>query len=88
MQRNTIMVLLTLSLFASNLNASPLFSSCLSDARKCTTHQSEKDVDTGGRPTPLEDPIRLKSVINNVGFEINGKNLLDLPKRVQINIPF
>ena len=47
-----------------------------------------KDVDTGGRPTPLDNPIRLKSVINNVGFEINGKNLLDLPKRVQTNIPF
>jgi replicative DNA helicase len=47
-----------------------------------------KDVDTGGRPTPIEDPITLRSVINNVGFEINGKNLLDLPKRVQTNLPF
>lgn len=47
-----------------------------------------KDVDTGGRPTPIDDPITFRSVVNNVGFEINGKNLLDLPKRVQTNIPF
>lgn len=47
-----------------------------------------KDVDTGGRPTSIDAPIRLKSVLNNVGFEINGKNLLDLPKRVQVNLPF
>jgi len=47
-----------------------------------------KDVDTGGRPTSIDAPIRLKSVINNVGFEINGKNLLDLPKRVQTDLPF
>ena len=47
-----------------------------------------KDVDTGGRPTSINDPIRLRSVINNVGFEINGKNLLDLPKRVQTDLPF
>jgi len=47
-----------------------------------------KDVDTGGRPTPIDEPIKMRSVRNNVGFEINGKNLLDLPKRVQVNIPF
>jgi len=47
-----------------------------------------KDVDTGGRPTSIDAPIVLRSVKNNVGFEINGKNLLDLPKRVQINMPF
>jgi len=47
-----------------------------------------KDVDTGGRPTPIDSPIRLKSVINNVGFEISGKNLLDLPKIVQTDLPF
>jgi hypothetical protein len=33
-----------------------------------------KDVDTGGRPTPKDDPIELRSVINNVGFEIDGEN--------------
>lgn len=47
-----------------------------------------KDVDTGGRPTSMDTPIKLKSVINNVGFEINGKNLLALPKRVQTDLPF
>ncbi len=47
-----------------------------------------KDVDTGGLPTSIDDPIILKSVKNNVGFEINGKNLLDLPKRVQTDLPF
>ena len=47
-----------------------------------------KDVDTGGRPTPIDEPIMLKSVRNNVGFEINGKNLLSLPKREQVDLPF
>tara|TARA_R100001443_G_scaffold67364_1_gene76162 strand:- start:3521 stop:4435 length:915 start_codon:yes stop_codon:yes gene_type:complete len=47
-----------------------------------------KDVDTGGRPTAMDTPIRIKSVKNNVGYEINQKNLLDLPKRVQKDIPF
>lgn len=47
-----------------------------------------KDVDTGGRPTSIDCPIKLKSVKNNVGFELNGKNLLDLPKRVQTDMPF
>jgi len=36
----------------------------------------------------IDEPITLRSVINNVGFEINGKNLLDLPKRVQTDLPF
>jgi glycogen debranching enzyme len=30
----------------------------------------------GGRPTPMDNPIKLKSIINNVGFEIDGVNLL------------
>jgi hypothetical protein len=40
-----------------------------------------KDIDTGGRPTPLEEPIYLKSIINNVGFEIGGKSLISKPNR-------
>lgn len=40
-----------------------------------------KDIDTGGRPTPLEEPIYLKSIINNVGFEIGGKSLISKPIR-------
>jgi hypothetical protein len=47
-----------------------------------------KDVDTGGRPTPIDRPIKIRSVKNNVGFQLNGKNLLDLPKRVQTDLPF
>lgn len=33
-----------------------------------------KDVDTGGRPTSIDDPIKLRSIVNNVGFEIDGVN--------------
>ena len=47
-----------------------------------------KDNDTGGRPTPIENPIILKSVKNNVGFEINGKKTLNLALIDQINAPF
>lgn len=36
-----------------------------------------KETETGGRPTPLDDPIRMKSIINNVGFEIDGQNILE-----------
>jgi len=35
-----------------------------------------KDIDTGGKPTPMDEPIRLRSVKNNVGYEIEGKNLV------------
>ena len=37
-----------------------------------------KEVESGGRPTPLDQPIRLKSMINNVGFEIEGRNILEM----------
>ena len=37
-----------------------------------------KDVDTGGRPSPIDNPLKFKSVKNNVGFEINGKNYVPL----------
>jgi len=40
-----------------------------------------KEIDSGGRPTPLESPIILKSIANNVGFSLNGKNLLHLIKK-------
>jgi len=45
--------------------------------RKC------KDIDTGGRPTPLEEPIYLKSMINNVGYQIGGQSLIPKPIRNQ-----
>lgn len=47
-----------------------------------------KDIDTGGRPTSLDNPIKLRSVRNNVGFEINGNSLIKVGKRQQGNIPF
>ena len=34
-----------------------------------------KDIDTGGKPTGLDNAIRIRSVKNNVGYEIDGKNL-------------
>jgi hypothetical protein len=47
-----------------------------------------KDIDTGGRPTPIDDPIMLKSLINNVGFEENGLTLIAKPDREQKKMPF
>ena len=47
-----------------------------------------KDTDTGARPTNLDNPIRLKSVLNNVGFEIDGINLIKPSKVTQQEVPF
>ena len=47
-----------------------------------------KDIDTGGRPTPLTEPIKLKSILNNVGFQINGSNIITPTLTEQINLPF
>ena len=47
-----------------------------------------KDNDTGGRPTPMEKPIMLKSIINNVGFLVNGKKTLNLTLPEQMTAPF
>jgi hypothetical protein len=38
--------------------------------------QKIKENETGGRPTPFEQPISLKMKINNVGFEFLGKDLM------------
>mgnify|MGYP003639111567 FL=1 len=46
-----------------------------------------KETDTGGRPTPMENPIRLRSIANNVGFQILGKNILKVPKLKQSELP-
>jgi len=35
-----------------------------------------KEIETGGRPTPMEMPIKMRSIINNVGFSIDGMNLI------------
>lgn len=47
-----------------------------------------KDIDSGGRPTSLDEPIRLKSLLNNVGFEVNHKSLIEVATKEQINLPF
>ena len=45
-----------------------------------------KDIDSGGKCTSLDEPIRLESVKNNVGFNIEGKNPIDYPKREQVKL--
>ena len=47
-----------------------------------------KNIDTGGRPTPLDNPIKLKSILNNVGFEVNHQNLIPPKKLQQKEMPF
>jgi len=37
-----------------------------------------KEMETGGRVTPLETPLVLQSVVGNVGFKMNGRNLLGI----------
>tara|TARA_B110000285_G_scaffold203670_1_gene239977 strand:+ start:13264 stop:14175 length:912 start_codon:yes stop_codon:yes gene_type:complete len=39
-----------------------------------------KENETGGRPTPFDEPIKLKMKVNNVGFEFMGKDLLTTKK--------
>lgn len=46
-----------------------------------------KEIETGGRPTPMNEPIQMKSTINNVGYTLNGENLLDIVK-TPVNFPF
>lgn len=47
-----------------------------------------KDIDTGGRPTSLDEPIKLKSVLNNVGFEVNHRSLIEQTTEKQTEVPF
>lgn len=46
-----------------------------------------KEIETGGKPTPLDRPIQIKALPNNVGFSINGIDLLDQVKSSD-NVPF
>jgi hypothetical protein len=47
-----------------------------------------KETDTGGRPTSMNEPIRMRSIPNNVGFEISGRSLLKVERLKQEDIPF
>jgi len=42
-----------------------------------------KEVETGGRPTAMDSPIRFKSMLNNVGFTVNGQSIINVPKTTQ-----
>jgi hypothetical protein len=47
-----------------------------------------KEVETGGRPTPIDDPVRFRSLPDNVGFEIHGENLISKKEKKQSDLPF
>jgi len=47
-----------------------------------------KDTDTGSRPTPIDDPIRMKSIINNVGFMIDNVNMIKDKPSEKKELPF
>lgn len=35
-----------------------------------------KEIETGGRPTPIDEGVQFRSIVNNVGFSINDKNII------------
>jgi hypothetical protein len=35
-----------------------------------------KEVETGGRPTSIDNPIMLRSIVNNVGFSLDDMNII------------
>lgn len=35
-----------------------------------------KEVETGGRPTPMDFPVRIRSIINNVGYSIDNQPIV------------
>jgi hypothetical protein len=43
-----------------------------------------KEIETGGRPTSIDNPIMLVALQNNVGFSINGKSIIRTIKESQI----
>jgi len=47
-----------------------------------------KNQELGYKPTPMDDPIKFRSILNNVGFEIDGKNLVTYNTKEQTDIPF
>jgi hypothetical protein len=47
-----------------------------------------KEIETGGKPTSKDEPIRLRSLPSNVGFEIDGQNLIMKKETKQSNCPF
>ena len=47
-----------------------------------------KNQEMNYKPTPIDDPVKFRSIINNVGFEIDGKNLVTYNTKEQTNLPF
>ena len=45
--------------------------------------QKIKENESGARPTPYEQPVSLKMIVNNVGFEFLGKDLMHNTEPVQ-----
>lgn len=45
-----------------------------------------KEISLGYKPTSHEQPILFKSILNNVGFEIGGKNLIKYRTKKQLKI--
>ena len=45
-----------------------------------------KEISLGYKPTSHESPIMFKSILNNVGFEIGGKNLIKYRTKKQLKI--
>jgi len=47
-----------------------------------------KETESGGKPTPLDEPIRLRMRQGTTGFEIDGKPLLPVMNKKQEDLPF
>ena len=47
-----------------------------------------KNQELGYKPTPIDDPVKFRSILNNVGFEIDGKNLVTYNTKEQTDLPF
>jgi len=47
-----------------------------------------KNQELNYKPTPIDDPIKFRSILNNVGFEIDGKNLVTYNTKEQTDLPF
>jgi hypothetical protein len=44
-----------------------------------------KEVETGGRPTSIDEPIKIVALTNAVGFSLNGKSILKTIRESQLN---
>ena len=47
-----------------------------------------KNQEMNYKPTPIDDPVKFRSILNNVGFEIDGKNLVTYNTKEQTGLSF